>query len=309
MAGGDLLDSDDESPRKNKKTLTRRRSLGNFDQDTVASAQRSAEVNVLEPPRRRSLSNVDAQPMPERYRAPVRSAIDGEGQTSSINEKLREHFLFRSANKLFVDQIIQSMTVELFQPGAAILNEGEAAYLLYFLHRGEVQVSVKGKTVASLSDGAFFGEMALLEKNSKRKATVVANSFCDCRVIHKDRFNRLLKLFPAERMFFEAEADRRAEQLQKMKQAEKEASLKAQYQSEAVARQKKKEEAAPVKTRRPSQEKIPSQNDHVKMEELPPPYIAEAFLVTAMLSRAHPAHHEVGMDDESSPLRGLSTTC
>lgn len=295
MAGGDLLDSDDESPRKNKKTLTRRRS---FDQDTVASAQRSSLLNVLEPPRRRSLNNVDAQPMPERYRAPVRSAIDGEGQTSSIHEKLREHFLFRSANKLFVDQIIQSMTVELFQPGAAILNEGDAAYLLYFLHRGEVQVSVKGKTVASLSDGAFFGEMALLEKNSKRNATVVATSFCDCRVIHKNRFNRLLKLFPAERMFFEAEADRRAEQLQKMKQAEKEASLKAQYQ-----------EAAPAKPQRPSQEKRPSQNDNVKMEELPPPYIAEAFLVTAMLNRAHPAHHEVGMDDESSPLRGLSTTC
>lgn len=266
------LDNDAEDDG-NQPVLPRRRSLGNFDQDTASSARRTSLI-LDDPPRRRSTSNKDDPPMPERYRAPVRSSFDGGGEsTAHIHDRLREHPLFKNANKLFVDQLIEGMTVELFQPGGPILEEGDPAYMLYFLHRGEVGVSVKGKAVATLSDGAFFGEMALLEKNSKRNATVKAIGFCDCRVIHKDQFKRLLKLFPAERAFFEAEADRRSAQLQTVKKAESQPAFMRFQQA-----------------RRKSE-------DLTKMQELPPPYIAEAFLVTAMLSRARDAQKEAGLDD------------
>jgi len=135
-------------------------------------------------------------------------------------EILKRHPLFKSANSFFVDQLNQSFTVELFNTSATILEEGENAHLLYFLHRGEVEVTMGGKKVATLSEGAFFGEMAILEKNSKRNATVTATTFCDCRVVRKSTFARLLKLFPAERAFFEAEADRRAAQRRAFFEAE-----------------------------------------------------------------------------------------
>lgn len=273
--------------------------MGNFDKETASSTRRNSEVNVHSP-RRRSASNLHSQPLPERFRAPVRSSLDGDQATQHVNESVRRHPLFQSANKLFVDQIISGMTVELFQPGARILTQGDEAYLLYFLHRGDVEVSVHGNVVATLRDGAFFGEMALLDKTSKRNATVKAVSFCDCRVIHRKNFNRLLKLFPAERAFFEAEADRRNAQLQTVKKAE--TTLRSEQASGA---NKERGSKGSGKGRSSLDKKGSSQGMEVK--ELPPPYIAEAFLVTAMLNRAYPT--EVGRDDESNPLAGLSTLC
>lgn len=283
--------------------MVRRRSLGNFDLDTASSARRSeanTDTHTLLTeisPRRRSAGNVStAKPMPERFRAPVRSLSIGNTQDAAkhMNECLLNHPLFKNANKLFVDQITQGMTVELFQPGATILEEGEIAYLLYFLHRGEVQVTVKGKEVATLTDGAFFGEMALLEKNSKRSATVTASRFCDCRVIHKSHFGRLLKLFPAERAFFEAEAERRAAQLASVKKQENE---KLQLASNSDLKQPRRKQSGQSDTKS-------------QVQALPDPYIAEAFLVTAMMNRARGAHQGGALDDDpSASMGGMSITC
>lgn len=276
-------------PQNNQ--YVRRKSLGHFDQETSSSARRASQqeerLDSALQPRRRSMANaVEApmtQPMAERFRAPVRSVLQGDS-TARMIESLKTHPLFRTANKLFVEQIVQSFTVELFNAGATILEEGETAYLLYFLYRGEVDVSVQGKKVATLSDGAFFGEMALLEKNSKRNATVSAATFCDCRVIHKDTFARLLKLFPAERAFFESEADRRAVQLKDVKK-----------QAAADKSAKKLKDA--------QRERRGSVEIEV-VQDLAPPFIAEAFLISAMVNRARSAREKA--DSVQETLEGDS---
>ena len=46
-------------------------------------------------------------------------------------------------------------------PRIAIIRRGQNGECMYFLAEGEVEVHLPGKTI-NLSEGAFFGEMALL---------------------------------------------------------------------------------------------------------------------------------------------------
>jgi len=250
---------------------------------TVASSMRASSSE----PRRRSLGAEEGAPLPERYRAPVRSAFH-QGITSdsgSLSQNITEHPLFRNANKHFVDQMIQDMTVELFQPGSIIISEGDLGLNLYFLHRGDVKVSAKGNHLAALSSGTFFGEMALLEKNSKRGATVEATSFCDCRVLHRRHFQMLLKNFPQERAFFQAEADRRA-------------------RANEVAKERTARRNSTEMARRSS--KVPPIEETPLVVELKEPFIAEAFFVSAMLSRIGQSQTTGDCDSQSSLSVGSS---
>eukprot|EP00746_Dinoflagellata_sp_MGD_P165517 gnl/MRDRNA2_/MRDRNA2_94836_c0_seq1.p1 gnl/MRDRNA2_/MRDRNA2_94836_c0~~gnl/MRDRNA2_/MRDRNA2_94836_c0_seq1.p1 ORF type:complete len:542 (-),score=82.60 gnl/MRDRNA2_/MRDRNA2_94836_c0_seq1:153-1778(-) len=122
--------------------------------------------------------------------------------------------LFQGRDPRFVGQLLLDVAVEVFQPGDVILREGDSGESMYLLNRGEVEIIVGGNVVAKLRDGSVFGEIALLGVSSRRTATVRAASFCDCRVIQRAVFMRLLQSFPNERIFYEKEARRRMEELQ-----------------------------------------------------------------------------------------------
>ena len=66
----------------------------------------------------------------------------------------------------------------LFLPEDYIIREGETGDSLYFINKGEVDVTIKNKNgestcIAILKNGAVFGEISLLTK-LKRTATVVS---------------------------------------------------------------------------------------------------------------------------------------
>jgi CPA1 family monovalent cation:H+ antiporter len=54
----------------------------------------------------------------------------------------------------------------------------------------------------TLSDGAFFGEMALLSEKP-RNATVKATSYCDVYILHKDAFKNAIGSYPEFREHLE----------------------------------------------------------------------------------------------------------
>lgn len=130
------------------------------------------------------------------------------------HDKIAQLPLFQGRDPRFVGQLLLDIAVEVFQPGATILKEGDSGESMYLLNRGEVEIVVGGNVVATLRDGSVFGEIALLGVSSKRTATVRALSFCDCRVIQRRIFLRLLEIFPQERLYYEMEARRRFEELQ-----------------------------------------------------------------------------------------------
>lgn len=129
------------------------------------------------------------------------------------HDRLRNLPFFRDRNPDFVTQLLDDVTVEVYQPGEVIISAGTNGSTMYILSRGTVDILVGDHVVCNLGDGAIFGEIALLGVSSKRTATVRASCFCDCRVVHRDRFQRLLQGFPDELKYWKEVAVRKCEEL------------------------------------------------------------------------------------------------
>lgn len=129
------------------------------------------------------------------------------------NDCLWKHHLFAERDPRFVELLGRDVKVEVFRPGEIIFKEGAKGNSLYVLRRGEVEVGVGGVVVAKLGSGSIFGEILLLGVSDRRTATVQATEFSDCRVVQRKYLQRLLRLFPREKLFFEQVARQRMDEL------------------------------------------------------------------------------------------------
>jgi CRP-like cAMP-binding protein len=78
--------------------------------------------------------------------------------------------------------------------GATIVRQGDVGEEFFVILRGVVAVMVRDSNsvenqVAELTEGCSFGELALLEENSKRRATCICKETCSFAVIHKTVFD------------------------------------------------------------------------------------------------------------------------
>jgi len=77
-----------------------------------------------------------------------------------------------------------------YKPGQAIITQGEDGQDFYMIKKGTADVEIGGKKVASLKQGDYFGENALL-RNEPRNATIKANSQVICLKITRSSFMSL----------------------------------------------------------------------------------------------------------------------
>lgn len=105
--------------------------------------------------------------------------------------------MFNGAPEDLIRQIVLNLKPALFTPGDFIFRKGEMGDQMYFISRGNVEIVAEdGVTVyATLSDGAFFGEIALLF-SSERTASVRAKDYCDLYTLDKYTFDNVLAKFP-----------------------------------------------------------------------------------------------------------------
>lgn len=105
--------------------------------------------------------------------------------------------MFNGAPDDLIRQIVLNLKPVLYTPGDYIFRKGEMGDQMYFISRGKVEiVSEDGKTVfATLSDGSFFGEIAILF-SSERTASVRAADYCDLYTLDKFTFDNVLTKFP-----------------------------------------------------------------------------------------------------------------
>ncbi len=84
-----------------------------------------------------------------------------------------------------------------FAPGDVIISAGEHGRHIYFISAGSVEVlGEDGKTlIQTLSEGDFFGELALLH-DQPRIATVRAVGYCDLYTLDREAFARTLDRYP-----------------------------------------------------------------------------------------------------------------
>ena len=83
--------------------------------------------------------------------------------------------IFAELDDASVAQLATDFIEREFEPGQEIATEGEGGLNFFVVESGSAEVSVGGRSVATLGQGASFGEIALVDK-SARSATVTATS-------------------------------------------------------------------------------------------------------------------------------------
>ncbi|HAF15204.1 MAG TPA: hypothetical protein DCK99_16205 [Blastocatellia bacterium] len=108
-------------------------------------------------------------------RRPKPGERDGDG--GAIVERLAAVDIFAPLSKEETAMLAQAATSHVFAPDETVIRAGDPGSSMFVVHNGRVsvQVSENGRlrTVAILSEGAFFGEMALFT-GEPRTASVVA---------------------------------------------------------------------------------------------------------------------------------------
>ena len=95
--------------------------------------------------------------------------------------------LFRGLEEDELKAIVKLSKQMSFQKGDAIVREGEAGLGFYLIVEGQAVVKRKGRTMARLERGSFFGEMALLD-DQPRSADVIAEEETKCLVVLRWNF-------------------------------------------------------------------------------------------------------------------------
>lgn len=102
-------------------------------------------------------------------------AADGDG--GAIVERLAAVDIFAPLSADETAMLAQAATSHVFAPGETVIRAGDPGSSMFVVHNGRVSVQVsengRARTVATLSEGAFFGEMALFT-GELRTANIVA---------------------------------------------------------------------------------------------------------------------------------------
>jgi len=92
---------------------------------------------------------------------------------TAIRQQLAVVPLFKSLNSKSLDRLEKMARAREFGAGEMILKEGDEAVGLFLITSGRVDLTRGGTHLATLGEGEFFGEMALLD-HYRRSATVTA---------------------------------------------------------------------------------------------------------------------------------------
>ncbi len=105
---------------------------------------------------------------------------------------------FRGADNNMIRALIARLKPRIALPGEYLIHKGEIGDSMYFIASGSVEVlGPDGQTaVATLGDGSFFGEIALLERQ-KRMADVRASDYCDLYTLDTAALVEVVKEYPA----------------------------------------------------------------------------------------------------------------
>ena len=103
--------------------------------------------------------------------------------------------LFARLETTLIARLVRMLHARKFTANTTIVNKGEAADAMFFIANGEVEVEL-GANPVRLGEGDFFGELALLQHDAKRNATVSAVRNTELLILDAPDFRRLLAQSP-----------------------------------------------------------------------------------------------------------------
>jgi voltage-gated potassium channel len=82
-----------------------------------------------------------------------------------------------------------------YSPGGLIIEKGTIGNEMFIIDHGRVEIVIGDDIVNTMSDGEFFGEIALI-KSTTRMADVTAKSYCKIYFLERNDFMALTKEYP-----------------------------------------------------------------------------------------------------------------
>ncbi len=119
------------------------------------------------------------------------------GMLKSVEQKSDSQFkLFSQLTPAVLSDVADSMELRQYTAGDEIIRQGEEGTEFFVIARGEVDILVDGQQVNSIDEGGFFGEVALIQKQT-RNATVRARTDVVCFILDKDKFQAVMDASPS----------------------------------------------------------------------------------------------------------------
>ncbi|KAL9647149.1 hypothetical protein ABK040_004865 [Willaertia magna] len=117
--------------------------------------------------------------------------------------------MFNQCGEMFVQDICMFLEHTVVLKGYNVITAGETGREMFFLGKGSVEIVLgNGVVVATLVEGQFFGEVALL-MNAKRNASIRAKEICELYILHKEDFDLVLGKYPEAKKIMQQEAEKR----------------------------------------------------------------------------------------------------
>lgn len=110
-------------------------------------------------------------------------------------EHLSQVTMFSSLNRKELSLIARASDVVQMPAGREIVKEGEIGREFYLISKGSASVWRKGRKIATLGPGKYFGEMALLDKGP-RSATIKTDEDSELIVLGQREFSSVLDQVP-----------------------------------------------------------------------------------------------------------------
>jgi CRP-like cAMP-binding protein len=146
---------------------------------------------------------VDDAPTDVREAPPIELTQRVTESTGDLAEELERPQipLFSDLPKSAFIELLVQMEMKEMMPGEYVITEGEVGDSFFVVANGKVRVSRKSDTgeevtLAYLTDGAFFGEMALLQDGA-RTASVIVEEESQIFEISKDVLDRVVSAYPS----------------------------------------------------------------------------------------------------------------
>ena len=112
-------------------------------------------------------------------------------------EALRKVPLFSELGVKELESLLGESAVTTFQEGDAIIKDGSLLADMYVILEGSVEVRKKGRVLAKLDGGQFFGEMAVLNTEpTGRSADIIATARTTCERVRGLTWTSFLRRNP-----------------------------------------------------------------------------------------------------------------